>query len=362
MKIQKINEITFQTEETILNAVQSSETELVLLLSSGMVLRADMTTHKAKSLFEAEDDGNYTNGGFDITSPTSIYTLDQIVVVVNNLKVHGFIHYPGQFQKLMFAREDYYGDISSYPVALYKNQEGVPHLIYSEAWNHIQIMNLDTRQILTADKSLIEVDAEKRHIEFYKQYKEHDTHAWPTRYNYFFGKLKISPDQRYFASAGWIWGSADCYRIFDIETFLKEHRISGLQIGTWEHENRSWCWVNHNTIAVLYSPFMEGDEDTTTETPYEIHYYIIEDLQAQLSKKILLEHNPQVMNASMHYDSAWDVFIFVTDQKCQVISATGKNLLSEHGYAITNYNQETRTLLCINEKTIELYAIVHEQQ
>ena len=223
-------------------------------------------------------------------------------------------------------------------------------------------MNLNTRQILTADKSLIEVDAEKRHLDFYQQYEEHNTHAWPTPYNYFFGKLKLSPDQRYFASAGWIWGSADCYRIFDVETFLKEHRISGIQIGFWEHENRSCCWVNHNTIAVLYSPFMEGDEDATKETPYEIHYYTIKDSQAQLSKKILLEHNPQMINASMHYDSAWDVFIFVADQKCQVVSATGKSLFSEDGFAITNYNQETRTLLCINEKTIELYSIVQEEQ
>lgn len=358
MKIQKINEITLQTEEAILNAVQSSETELVVLLSSGLVLRVDLATRQAKSLFVAKDDFNSSDGGFDITSPTSIYTLDQIVVVVNNIKVRGFVHYPGLFEKLGFARKDYYADISNYPVALYNNPEGVPHLIYSEAWNHIQIMNLNTRQILTADKSLIETGAEERHLKFYTQYKEYDHHAWPTPYDYFFGKLKLSPDQRYFVSTGWIWGSADCYRIFDIETFIKEHRISDIKFGTWEHENRSCCWINSNTAAVLYNPFMEGDEDATEDTPYEIHYCVIEDSRTQLIKKILLESTPPTINADMYYDAAWDAFIFVTDQKCQIISATGKNLLSEDGIVITSYHQETRTLLSINEKTIELYSIV----
>ncbi len=34
-------------------------------------------------------------------------------------------------------------DITNYPIALFKNNDGIPHIIYGAAWNHVQIMNLD---------------------------------------------------------------------------------------------------------------------------------------------------------------------------------------------------------------------------
>ena len=173
----------------------------------------------------------YSDGGFDTLAQTSIYTLNEILVVVNDFKRHGFVHYPDKYHALHLWREDYHVDISTYPIALYKNSDGVPHLVFAEAWNHVQIMNLDTRQILTASKSLIERNAEEKHIEFYKKFSEDNKLAWPRPYDYFFGKLYISPNQKKFSSAGWVWGSYDSYLVFDIDNFIYSNRISDIKIG-----------------------------------------------------------------------------------------------------------------------------------
>ncbi len=85
---------------------------------------------------------NYSDGGFDITAKTSIYTIDEIVLVVNDFKRHGFVHYPGKYHALHLWREDYHANISAYPIALYKNEKAGPHLILRVAWNHIQIMKV----------------------------------------------------------------------------------------------------------------------------------------------------------------------------------------------------------------------------
>ena len=75
-------------------------------------------------------------------------------------------------------------------------------MIYGVAWNKIHVANLTTRQVLTADKSLIEEGAEQHH------------------FDYFFGGLTISPNGKKFLSAGWIWGSYDACAIYDIEDFI----------------------------------------------------------------------------------------------------------------------------------------------
>ena len=100
-------------------------------------------------------------------------------------------------------REDYYAEHSSYPIALFKDDSGIPHLIYSQAWNHTQIMNLDTRQVLTAAKSLIEENAEEKHLKFYAEHEESNKLLWPRSYDYFFGALSLSPNQKNFLSTGW---------------------------------------------------------------------------------------------------------------------------------------------------------------
>lgn len=219
-------------------------------MDSGNVIRHDIELGKSEILFSVRSDLVYEDGGFDVNAKSTIYTLDSIVVIVNDFKRHGYVHYSGKFKRMHLWREDYHASISQYPIALFKNEKGIPHLIYAEAWNHIQIMNLDSRQILTAAKSLIAKNAEQNYLDHDKNGVEGNILPWPRPYDYFFGKLELSPDKSHFISAGWVWGSSDVYRIYEIEHFIENNRIADITIGYWEHCNRAVCWIDDKRVAI----------------------------------------------------------------------------------------------------------------
>lgn len=357
MRINKTRELTFDTDETILTATISKPNEIVMMMSSGSVVRFNLAERTGAYLFSIKREPGYADGGFDIGAKSSIYTLDEIVVVANDYRRDAIIHYPSKY-RLHLRRDDYHTEISTYPVALYKNQEGVPHIIFAEAWNHIQIMNLDTRQILTASKSLIEENAEERHIELYKIYKEENKLAWPRPYDYFFGKLFLSPDQKKFLSAGWVWGSFDCYTVYDIGKFISSNRISALRIGGWEHESRATCWVDNETIAILYNPFAECDENATADSPYEIHIYKINGDQIVPEKKIEVRQKISI-NSKMHYSTAThSLIIFSEKHGLSILSLDGELLFKDEHFIANEYHEESGLFIHINNKTISAFELV----
>ncbi|WP_046368638.1 hypothetical protein [Flavihumibacter petaseus] len=355
MKLNKIYDIEFDTEDTIVAATLSKINEVVMLMSSGSVVRFNLDDRAGRHLFSVKSEFGYPDGGFDLTAKSSIYTMDEIVVVVNDFKRHGFVHFPGKYYALHLWREGYHADISVYPIALYKNSDGVPHLIYGEAWNHIQIMNLETRQILTASKSLIEENAEERHIE---QKGEYNELAWPRPYDYFFGELIISPDQKKFLSAGWAWGSCDCFNVYDIEVFIKSNRISALNIGVWEHENRPTCWIDNETIAVAYSPFTERDESSTAESLNEIHLYKISGDDVNIEKRVQTADN-SILGSGMYYSAAMNSFITVSDKTgLSIISYEGDVTFKDESLKVVEYNGETGRFLAADNKAISVYELI----
>lgn len=357
MKTKKIYEINFDTEDTIMSATLSKSDEIVMLMSSGNVTRFNLDNRAGEHLFSVKSGISYPDGGFDIAAKTSIYTLDGIVLVVNDFKTHGFVHYPGKYYALHLWRKDYYADISNYPIALYKNADGIPHLIFGEAWNHVQIMNLDSRQVLTAAKSLIEENAEASHIEFYKKYSEDNKLPWPQPYDYFFGKLLLSPNQQQFLSAGWIWGSCDSYRVYDIDKFISSSRISDVRIGDWEHENRATCWIDDETMAVAYHPFTEGDENSTVDAPCEIHVYKINGEDATIERKIQLAEK-NITGSKMYFSKELNSFIIVyKEAEVSIISWDGQTLFCDETLKPNEYDAETGCFLKAANKTITVYKI-----
>ena len=357
MKANKIYNITFVTEETIITATLSKSNEVVMLMNSGSIIRFNLDDKTGKYLFSVKNNIGYSDGGFDITAKTSIYTMDEIVIIVNDFKRHGFVHYPGNYHALHLWREDYHADISNYPIALYKNEDGIPHLIFGEAWNHIQIMNLDTRQVLTASKSLIEENAEERHIEFYKKHNEDNKLAWPRPYDYFFGKLIISPNQKKFLSAGWAWGSYDCYNVYDIENFINSNRISALEIGSWEHENRPTCWIDNETIAVACNPFAEGNENSTADSPCEIHFHKISGDNVQIERKIQIA-DKKILSSRMYFNAGMNSFITISDKSgLSVISLDGQIVFKNENLKVNEYNVGIGCFLEVDNKTISVYEL-----
>ncbi len=362
MNLKKIHELSFEKNETILTATLSNANELVMLLSSGSVIRHQIKEGIAEHLFSVKNDLVYSDGGFDSNAKSTIYTMDEIVVVVNDYKRHGFVHYPGKYHALHLWREDYGADISAYPIALFKSQAGVPHLIFAEAWNHVQIMNLDTRQVLTAAKSLIEVGAEEWHIEFFKKYTEDNKLPWPRPYDYFFGKLLLSPNQTKFMSAGWIWGSFDKYNVYDIEQFIGSNRITDMATGVWEHENRAACWIDDETIAIAYDPFTDDEENSNATTPHEIHLYKIEVNTIEIDKKLVIADTP-ILKSNMYYDQTSNCFVTFSEKNgLSIISAVdGSIIFKVETITINEYNREHRLLLANKDNIISIYELAETE-
>lgn len=357
MKINRIQEIAFDTDETIVTATSSAEDEIVMLMSSGRVTRYKIGSASGELLFSVKSDFTYEDDGFDLNAASSIYTLNSIVVVVNDYKRHGFIHYPGKYKSLHLWRKDYHADISSYPICLFKDSTDTPHLIYGVAWNHLQIMNLETRQILTASKSLIKEFAEESHIEFYKNYSEDSKLAWPSEYDYFYGNLEMSPDNKHFLSAGWSWGSFDSYQAYNVEHFITENRIAQIHIGGWEHDNRPICWVDNTTVAVGCNPYAEEEEDSTKDSPNEIHFYRINDNEFELLRKIEIP-TIEISKAKFQFVKQLNsLIIFSDDHGLTALSLNGEILFQDPEIRLDNYNPKTDFFVKVKNKTVSIYQL-----
>ena len=353
MEIEKIHELIF--EEKIETATLSNSNKIVMLMSSGSVITFNLIEENAEYLFSTKSNFSFEDGGFDTAEKSTIYTLDEIVVIANDFKRHAYIHYPKKYKALHLWRENYGASNSCYPIAMFKDDKDVSHIIYAASWNHIQIMNLDTRQILTAAKSLIEENAEEDHIEFYKKYNEDTKLPWPSRYDYFFGKLHVSPNKKYFLSAGWVWGSYDSYRIYNIDRFINNNRISDIIIDGWQHENRSVCWIDDQTIVVGYDPKVEEEEGgkiIDMNADCEFHFYNFIDEKVELNKKVKIE-NLDIVNAIIQFNSELNSIVTFSEKfGVAVISLDGNIKYSNASLKVDSYLTEVNLFLTINDKTI----------
>ena len=357
MEITKIHDLTFHTEADIITAALSSPNELVVLMSSGDVNRYHIAEEREEHLFSIKNNLSYEDGGFDINAPSTIYTLDSIVVVVNDYKRHGFVHYPNKYKALHLWRVDYNADISRFPIALFQNADGIPHLIFGEAWNHIQIMNLDSRQILTADKSLIEQNAEERHLEFYKNYSEDNKLPWPRPYDYFFGELKMSPSKKNFLSAGWVWGSFDAYNIYEVEDFINNNRINEMNIAGWEHCNRAVCWIDEETVAITYNPWEEGDEGATKDAPHEMHFYKVNMEGSEIERKFQIV-GVDTTNAKIHFHKGFNYIVLFSDRVGTVLlSLAGEVIFHDQNMNQDAYFSDLNLFLKTDGKSVAIHQI-----
>ena len=66
MNLTKIQTVTFDTEDRIITSALSAPNELVMLLSSGDVIRYDFKEQKGEHLFSVKSSISYTDNGFDI--------------------------------------------------------------------------------------------------------------------------------------------------------------------------------------------------------------------------------------------------------------------------------------------------------
>lgn len=246
---------------------------IVLLNSSGEVICLDPVTGKTEILFTTEDAVSYADGGFDLTRPIDLYTMDGYTAAVNRYGCHGYIFSESGDWRLHLDREDYQAEITPYPFTFFKNEHGVPHMIFASAWNHLQIANLETRQVLTAAKARLTEHAEEDHLAYYASHEECSKLLWPSEYDYFYGKMTVSPDRKHFLSCGWLWGSVDAVVLYETEDFITNPRIREQLIFTGEHLSRNACFAGNHFIAVPCNPSLDDMDCSDSGTPWEIRIF-----------------------------------------------------------------------------------------
>ena len=124
MEIRETCNIQFNLTESIKASTLVSANEMILLLSSGDVIRYNINREEEEHLFSVESIVTYDDGGFDVNAKSTFYTLDNIVVLVNDYKQHGFVHFPGRFEKLHLWRGDYNVSVSRFPISLFRIMKG----------------------------------------------------------------------------------------------------------------------------------------------------------------------------------------------------------------------------------------------
>lgn len=333
------------------------ENQLVILTKAGEVMLYDMAAQSTILLCECSS----VCSGFDPAAKSSVYTLDDIIVIVNDFKTQGLLINRKEEYRMSIGRTDYHADISQYPVALFRNEAQEPCMIYGTAWNEIHIANLATRQILTADKSLIEVGAEQRHIDFYKKHEERNKFMWPRAFDYFYGKLILSPDQRSFVSAGWVWGSADCCMHFELQDFIENHRIKAEQVGCWEHNGRGLCFLDNDTIAVLCNPYLDDEDDAVKDAPYEIRLYCRDG--GGEKQRIILEPSLDLKGAELYYLPTEQCFLsFAEASGVVLISPDGETVMQEKAQVPDYYDDKRKYMVNSNGKSVTVYTLSTRQR
>lgn len=255
------------------------------------------------------------------------------------------------------SREDYHADISRYPIALFRDHLQVPYIIYAVAWNHLQIMNLDTRQVVTAAKSLIEEDAEEKHIAFYKTYEETNKLPWPSAYDYFYGQLQMSPDGNQFLSAGWCWGSSDSYHIYNVDHFIHSPRIAYKRIDSWEHNNRGVCWIDDTRVAVTFHPVRDDEEGAAADAPCEIHFYHVAGNTPILERKIKIA-DADILSTTMYYSKGLKAMVLFGDQiGVMVVTPDGEVIFHNADLKVNGFDAGTDLLLGVTDKEMTVYRM-----
>ncbi len=357
MKIATLHQSNFDYEHTILAAELINNRECAVLFSSGHVHKWNIEERNWEYITKVTSAFTYQDGGFDLLSKCTIYAMDPIIVIANDYKAHAILKYPGEYRINLWRANDH-SEVSKYPIAFFKNETGVPHLVHGIAWNHLQVMSLDTRLVLTADKSVMEEEAEERHIAFYKSHEEDNKLPWPRPFDYFYGELLMSPGGSSFLSKGWSWGSSDCYRVFDLKDFIENKRISSRTVGYWEHNNRCACWIDDTTVAVEYYPFREGDEGATIDTPGELHFYDVSQAHPVATRKFALNKHEENSKA-LFYSPLFKALVLLNDPAgITIYSLEGDVLKTDPDFKADKFYPETNMFITSHEKGLLIHQLV----
>lgn len=205
---------------------------------------------------------------------------------------------------------------------------------------------------------MIEKDAEQSHIEFYKNHTENNKLFWPREMDYFYGELIMSPDKKRFLSAGWIWGSQDCFMIFDIEQFIESNRVEPIMIDVWEHNGRDVCFIDNTKVAVLFN---SSEDDVNFKGVDEGNVFYIRLYNTDGSREfetITLETELDLNGVQMFFNiERQNFYLFSEKIGLLVVSLSGDLELHQKNIFINNYYNKYDCFIEYDKKKISVFKL-----
>ena len=119
--------------------------------------------------------------------------------------------------------------------------------------------------------------------------------------------------------------------------------------------------MSDDTIAMLYSPFVEGDDEANRESPCEIHFYKMNNEAFELEKKIQIIQQATdqgIIHSKMYYNEKVNAFlIFSKKLGFVVIDLNGQIIYQDSKLIITEIKNEMNFLIEILENDILIYEL-----
>lgn len=288
----------------------------------------------------------FADGGFDPLAESVIDTLDGVVAVRNVYKGHCIIFIENCTPIRLIRPDDAGGSYlknTRYPFALFRNGEGVPHAIFASKWNRLEVVNLFTRQKLTALKSNIEEGAEKRIP---------PQGIWPCEMDYFYGELVLSPDRTKFFSRGWIWQPMDCGLAFDMQDYLENIRVRSHALYAGEFLTRGACFVDNDTVAIC------GDEDRWSESLRQI---ILMDFREE--DREIGRITPDIPFDLKGVELAWNAektcfYLWGKEIGLAALDEDGRLIFHSAEEKVGKYDSERDCFLSWNENCVRAFSLI----
>jgi hypothetical protein len=252
--------------------------------------------------------------------------------VVNTYGQHGLVlNLEIGLATMQLERDDYCVDVCYFPVAFFQDGQRVL-LVHGTDWNRLDIADPRTGEALTERSFDVKPD------------QKHSAH----HLEYFHGRLRISPDQRWVVDDGWIWHPMGSVLVLNLQRWLHEN--------LWESEDGPsllsccqrdgyWggplCWIDERTVAV----WGYGD-DADWLLPAVRFFDIVaeKELDWFAGPEGELVYDEYLFALSeQHGLTAWDV-------------ATGERVFAEPGFHPTRYHRRAKQFLQINEPDGSLYV------
>ncbi|MBQ7929931.1 MAG: hypothetical protein IJ334_02815, partial [Clostridia bacterium] len=117
-------------------------------------------------------------------------------------------------------------------------------------------------------------------LAYYRDHEEANKLLWPSEYDYFYGRIRVSPDGAHFLSCGWVWGAFDALVAYETEDFIENPRIRESVIVAGEFLSRNGCFCGNDAVAVPVKPDIDDyGYDGGDEIPWEVRLYDLDGME-----------------------------------------------------------------------------------